>query len=56
MLGPGDSIPMLVYSEQYVRLAVEMRDDRSARGTLWKMFQECRSDIHVLEAAAGLRL
>jgi hypothetical protein len=47
---------MLVYPDQHVRLSFEMRDDRSARGTIREMFQKCRGDVHVLESAAGLRL
>jgi hypothetical protein len=48
------SVAMLVNPNQNVHLVVEMRDHGFARGTLRKMFQKCRSQIHVLEAAAGL--
>jgi hypothetical protein len=46
---------MLVRPDQNARFAVEMRDDGLARGTLRKVFQKCRSDVHVFEAAAGMR-
>jgi hypothetical protein len=47
---------MLVHPNQKVRLAAEIRDDRFARGTLRKMFQKCRGDVHVFEATTRLRL
>jgi hypothetical protein len=47
---------VLVHPDQNIRLAVEMCDHGFARGTLRKIFQKCRGDVHVLEAAAGLRL
>jgi hypothetical protein len=49
-------ILIFVHPDQNLRLVVEMRDDRFARGALRKMLQKCRSDIHVPEAAARLRL
>jgi hypothetical protein len=47
---------MLVRPDQHVRLPLEMRYDRSARGALRKVFQKCWGDVHVSEAAARLRL
>jgi hypothetical protein len=37
---------------QEVLLAAEMRDHGFARGSPRNMFQKCRSDVHVFEAAA----
>jgi len=48
-------VSVRAHPHQNVRLSVEIRDYRLALGALWKMLQESRSDVHVLEAAAGLR-
>jgi hypothetical protein len=43
---------MLAHPDQNVRLAVEMCDHGFACGTVWKMFQKCWRDFHILKSAA----
>jgi hypothetical protein len=45
---------MLMHPNGNVRVAFKIGDCRLALGTLRKVFQKRRSDVHMLEVAAGL--